>query len=224
MGVYGQPIQKTIHLCEGVASWGRDCYTGGCILELPTLQDYEMSLVLRAARFAAAEHRRANHFRKHSGEPYIVHPARVAGRIAWHPKGTEEMVAAAWLHDTLEDCGTELEALAQFGPKVADLVVELTNPSKQYPHLSRSEKKRKDREHLASVSDEAKMIKIVDRIDNLKDFHMAGQYEFLQARYLPESTALYEVIKGCDLDLANEMKHILDYLEGVVNGCNFRHQ
>lgn len=183
-----------------------------------------MSLILKAAQFAEREHRRANHFRKHSGEPYIVHPGRVAARVSIIPGISEQAVAAAWLHDTMEDCKTsEHDILQAFGVEVFDLVFELTNPSKQYPHLPREQKKKMDREHIAKGSSEAKIIKMADRIDNLKDFHMQGQYEFLKDFYLRESTALFEVVKDANLGLATEFKTLLEFLEGVVNGCSCRH-
>lgn len=184
-----------------------------------------MSLILKAARFAEQAHRRANHFRKHTGEPYIVHPGRVAARVTIHPDATEEWVAAAWLHDTLEDTkATEHDTLSAFGPNILDLVVELTNPSKEWGHLPRRQRKEIDRAHLARVSRPAKIIKMADRIDNLRDFHMQGQYEFLKDCYLRESKGVLDVVEDSDLGLATELKLLIEFLEGLVNGCNCRHQ
>ena len=60
-----------------------------------------MSIILKAAALAVRAHEGQK--RKYTGFPYITHPARVAGRVGILPVVTEEMVAAAYLHDVLED-------------------------------------------------------------------------------------------------------------------------
>src|SRR5262245_19705840 len=93
---------------------------------------------------------------------------RVAERVATIPDATDEIVAAAWLHDVVEDCGiTTGEIESEFSPIVANLVRELTNPSKARRELSRADRKQIDRDHLAGVSRWATIIKLVDRIDNV---------------------------------------------------------
>lgn len=98
--------------------------------------------------------------RKYNDRPYIQHPARVAGRVAARPQATEVMAAAAFLHDVVEDTPHTLdEILAEFGPEVARLVAELTNPSNG-SKAPRRERERIDRDHLAVVSVEAKVIRL----------------------------------------------------------------
>lgn len=125
-----------------------------------------MSLILRAAAFAARVH--AGQRRKYTGLPYIVHPARVAGRVGVLPDAKDEMVAAAYLHDVLEDTTTTAAELEQFGPQVTYYVKWLTNKSKG-TGLSRAERKQMDREHLRGAPFEVKQIKLLDRIDNLSE-------------------------------------------------------
>jgi len=111
---------------------------------------FSPNIILKAAAFARQAH--AGQRRKYNDRPFIIHPARVAGRVAAHPQATETMVAAAFLHDVVEDTPHTLgEVTAEFGPEVARLVEELTNPSKG-SKASRSERKQQDREHLAEVS------------------------------------------------------------------------
>ena len=88
---------------------------------------------------------------------------------------TPEEVAAAWLHDVIEDTeGTEQDLLSAGIPRRAvDIVIELTNPSKQCPELPRARRKKIDRDHLCQVSRQAQRIKILDRIDNLRDIQPA---------------------------------------------------
>jgi (p)ppGpp synthase/HD superfamily hydrolase len=130
-------------------------------------------LILRAAAIAKAAHE--GQWRKYHGRPYIEHPARVAASAMLIDDITAEEVAAAWLHDTIEDCGYTPDRLAAEGMPAATiaLVLELTNPSKQYPHLLRAQRKELDREHLGHVSPAARRLKVLDRIDNLRDMRAA---------------------------------------------------
>ncbi len=159
-------------------------------------------LVVQAAKFAARAH--AGQTRDDNKTPYIQHPGRVSSRVAIHDEGTDVMVAAAWLHDTVEDTSvTEADLLRDFGPEVTGLVMELTNPSKGQD-LPRSEKKRMDREYLAKVSRQAKIIKMLDRIDNLEDLNSRGP-EFT-VLYAEESQMLAAVIGDADPQLQKELQ------------------
>lgn len=168
-----------------------------------------MNLIIQAARFAEEAHRGQE--RKYSGRPYITHPCRVAGRVAIHPECGEAEVAAAFLHDVAEDCGVKIRDLHQnFGLDVALLVEQLTNPSKQFPGWSRPEKKAIDRKHAATISREAKIIKMIDRIDNLRETLKGTDFASM---YAMESLLLWEVLKEADCELAAEMLQVIRTLE-----------
>lgn len=157
---------------------------------------------IEAAHFAARAH--ASQMRKYTGEPYIYHPGRVASRTALLSYATREMVAAAWLHDTIEDCGVSPgEIRLYFGPNVRKLVCELTNPSKMHTQLTREARKQMDRDHLRGVSREAKAIKMLDRIDNLREMTNAPA-DFRQL-YCKESRLLLDVVGDADAELAAEL-------------------
>ena len=156
-----------------------------------------------ALDFATVAH--AGQVRKGSGKPYICHPARVATRIAQVPGVRPAWIAAAVLHDTIEDCGvTAAQLLELFGPEVADLVQELTNPSKQHPDLPRAQKKAMDRAHAATMSPAAKMIKMADRTDNLREGTTVMGAEWLEV-YIGESKALAAVLTGVETGLEQEL-------------------
>lgn len=145
-----------------------------------------------------AAHYHANQLRM-DGSPYMLHPKRVAERVAAHPDATQEMICAAYLHDAVEDTSLTLEGIeAVLGPDVARLVSELTNPSKG-SSAPRVERKRQDVAHLAAVSREAKIIKLVDRIDNLRD---VGGEDDWRRMYAEESKALCDAVRDADVDLA----------------------
>jgi len=168
-----------------------------------------MNMILKAATLAQQAH--DGQRRKYNDRPYIVHPARVAGRVAVHPRATEAMVTAAFLHDVVEDTPHTLDDVsAEFGPEVARLVEELTNPSKG-SKAPRRERKQQDREHLVRVSDEAKIIKLLDRIDNLQE--MSGAPIDFKRTYCEESRLLADVIGDTDPELKAELLDSVERLE-----------
>jgi hypothetical protein len=122
-------------------------------------------LVARARAFATAAHAAVNQRRKYTDEPYINHPAGVAHIVESVPH-TLEMVAAAWLHDVVEDTGVELDTIRdEFGPAVADLVFWLTDPSNPSDG-KRQARKAIDRNHSARAPAAAQTVKLADLIDN----------------------------------------------------------
>lgn len=156
------------------------------------------NLELRASVFAAVRHGEAGQVRKYTGEPYICHPAAVASlvRVVDH---TPEMLAAAWLHDTIEDTDTTADELRdEFGREVADLVVMLTDVSKPGDG-NRATRKALDRAHIAEASPAAKTIKLADLIDNT-DSICSHDPDFA-AVYLAEKRALLGVLEDGDATL-----------------------
>ena len=125
-----------------------------------------IGVVIRAAHFAADKHR--DQRRKGvRNTPYINHPLEVAERLH-RIAGIDdaEVLAAAILHDTIEDTETSRAELARtFGNGIAALVAELTDE----PGLSWQQRKRLEIDHAPHLSDRAKMIKIVDKTCNVAD-------------------------------------------------------
>src|SRR5215213_10166794 len=114
-------------------------------------------LVARAKAMATRAH--AGQRRKYTGEPYIVHPEAVA-RLVADAGLPAAAIAAAWLHDVVEDCNVTADEIAeQISPEVARLVVELTDVSRP-EHGIRRIRKAMDREHLARASPEGQSIKL----------------------------------------------------------------
>jgi (p)ppGpp synthase/HD superfamily hydrolase len=152
-------------------------------------------LVERARMFATAAHAAVGQLRKYTFEPYIVHPAEVAGIVA-EAGGTPEMIAAAWLHDTVEDTGVTSELIrAEFGDEVAMLVGWLTDVSRP-DHGNRAARKAVDRAHTAAAPAEAQTIKLADLICNTKSI-VAHDPKFA-VTYLAEKRALLEVMTKGD--------------------------
>lgn len=149
-----------------------------------------MSIILKAAALAVRAHEGQK--RKYNGFPYITHPARVAGRVGILPGATEEMVAAAYLHDVLEDTTvTRAEIEEATNAQVGFYVDCMTNKSKG-TGLTRIERKALDRKHLLEVPAEVKLIKAIDRIDNLLE--MSGAPADFKKMYAAESLLLADVL------------------------------
>ena len=148
-------------------------------------------LVAAARRFATEAHERIDQRRKYSNQPYQEHLKAVAEHVAGVTDDAE-MIAAAWLHDTVEDTPATFGDLERaFGRAVRDLVAELTDVSKPSDG-NRSVRKAIDRHHLAQASARAKTIKLADLIDNTTDIcrHDPGFARI----YLVEAAALLEVL------------------------------
>jgi guanosine-3',5'-bis(diphosphate) 3'-pyrophosphohydrolase len=121
-------------------------------------------LISEAAELAA--HRHNGMARKGRGnEPYINHLAEVANLLAAATDGADaELVAAGWLHDTVEDTETTRQELAQrFSERVASLVAECTDDM----NLPKAERRQKQIEDAPHKSPGAKLIKIADKISNI---------------------------------------------------------
>ena len=130
------------------------------------LTEDELTTIQSAEMFAQQAHK--DHKRKYTGDPYYVHLDEVR-RIVKGAGGSEDMQAAALLHDTVEDTSvTSQDILKEFGPRIAKLVVELTDVSKPEDG-NRAVRKGIDRDKLAGVSAEAQTIKYADLISNGKD-------------------------------------------------------
>ncbi|HFD78808.1 MAG TPA: bifunctional (p)ppGpp synthetase/guanosine-3',5'-bis(diphosphate) 3'-pyrophosphohydrolase [Gammaproteobacteria bacterium] len=158
-------------------------------------------LVERAREYATSAHRRIDQRRKYSNQPYDVHLDAVA-RLVASVSDDEEMIAAAWLHDTVEDTPATLEDIeAQFGVAVAELVEELTDVSKPSDG-NRAARKAMDREHTAQASARAKTIKLADLIDNCRDItHHDPRFARV---FLVEMGALLDVLGEGDRKLFQE--------------------
>lgn len=123
-------------------------------------------LIDAAYRFAEQAHR--GQVRKYTGEPYINHPVAVAQLVASVTDDCE-CIAAALLHDVIEDCGVTVADLqaAGLGFGIANMVIQLSDVSQ--PHDgNRAARKAIDRAHLASAWTKTKTVKLADLIDNSK--------------------------------------------------------
>ena len=158
------------------------------------------TLIERAKTFARLKH--ANQKRMYTGAPYWLHTEAVA-RIVSMVTDDPELIAAAHLHDTIEDTKTTPDELAaEFGFRVACLVQEVTNPSISPDREMRAAINRR---HLADASADGMTIKLADIIDNTCTIEF---YDPKFARtYLAEKRDLIDTLKAGNSrlwELANE--------------------
>jgi (p)ppGpp synthase/HD superfamily hydrolase len=161
-------------------------------------------LIKKATAFATAKH--AGQVRKFTGEPYIVHPLAVAELVA-STGAAESVVAAAVLHDVLEDTDTGFGELAEtFGVKVAKLIAEVTNHFRSATGRPRAERKANELARLANVSADAQTIKVADIIDNCST--LAERSPSFAAVYFPEKAGQLAVLTKADAALLEKAKKI----------------
>ena len=128
--------------------------------------ELELALLFKALSFAAHKHR--DQRRKDAeASPYINHPIALAEALTGEGGVTDvEVLAAALLHDTIEDTATTLEELrGHFGERIAGMVAEVTDDK----DLPKADRKRLQIEHAAGISPGAKLVKLADKICNLRD-------------------------------------------------------
>jgi len=145
-----------------------------------------------------AEHAHRGQYRKYTPDPYIVHPKRVMETCRQHG-ATMPMLAAALLHDVLEDTDVDERQLLEFlnGVMPADaagqtlsLVIELTDvyTKPAFPQWNRRVRKDKELERIAQTSAESQTIKYADILDNSKEI---GEHDRAFApRFLRECHAI----------------------------------
>ena len=169
-----------------------------------------------ADAFADDAHRRAKQVRKYTGEPYIVHPRAVAA-IVKSVDHTPAMVAAALLHDTIEDTDvTEADVRRVFGDEVAALVVELTDASRPEDG-NRAARKAIDRARLGAASAAAQTVKLADVIHNAGDI-AAHDPNFARV-YLREMSLLLPLLVRGDAQLHARACRIIGHYRGKLRAA-----
>jgi len=147
------------------------------------------SRLVWAEDFARRAHGAIDHRRKYTGEPYILHPQAVVELVKSVPHSWQ-MLAAAWLHDTVEDCGVSLLDIRRHaGSLVYEYVYWLTDTNVLE---NRTKRKALDRERMARAPGAAQTIKLADLIDNTISI-VEHDPKFARV-YLREKEALLQVL------------------------------
>ncbi len=166
-------------------------------------------MIREAAVFATKAHE--GMMRKGSGIPYIYHPMEVALCVALMTTD-EDVISAAYLHDTLEDTPTTPEELRlRFGRRVLELVLAETEDKSR----SWQERKASTIKHLASASREVKLLTLADKLCNLRTTardYLAWGDQVWQRFNVKEKSSHQWYYKGI-IDGLKELKDLSEYQE-----------
>jgi guanosine-3',5'-bis(diphosphate) 3'-pyrophosphohydrolase len=175
---------------------------------MATQSESGLPLILKALEFASLKHR--DQRRKDMvASPYINHPIALANVLCHEGGLTDEVVlAAAILHDTLEDTQTTPAELRDaFGDRIAGIVEEVTDDK----NLPKAERKRLQIEHAPAISREAKLVKLADKICNVRDVadHPPAKWD-LQRRqeYFEWAKAVVDGLRGTHPELERRFDEI----------------
>lgn len=152
-----------------------------------------LSLIIKCVYFAAEKHR--NQKRKDDQTPYINHPLGVANILVQEGKVFDSIVIlAAILHDTVEDTNTTFtEIEREFGAEICQVVREVTDDKT----LPKEERKRLQIEHAPHLSREAKLVKLADKLYNLRDLERTTPIGWTSERVKEYFKWAKAVVNGC---------------------------
>ena len=174
-----------------------------------------ITLVLRAAAFTADKHRHQR-WKDHALTPYINHSFAVV-RVLAEEGGIKdpEILAAAILHDTLEDTETTLKELqCEFGAHIARLVAEVTDDKS----LPKQRRKQLQIDHAPMKSKGAALIKVADKICNLRDLRASPPKHWTAERRQRYQQWASDVVTALPLG-RHRLRRVFD---GELNGRRSR--
>lgn len=174
---------------------------------LENLDDVEK--LLTALEFSAQYH--SGQYRDGEDKiPYIIHPIGVC-ILVWESGtgATTDMLIAALLHDTLEDTDATAEEIENlFGPHVLRLVLDLTTD----PKLSSKEAKQHQLDHAPYMHEQAKVVKLCDRLYNITDLLNSPPPTWSQEgkdAYIAHTEKLVKALEGAAPFIENEIANIV---------------
>jgi GTP diphosphokinase / guanosine-3',5'-bis(diphosphate) 3'-diphosphatase len=166
----------------------------------------DLALIFKALDFAAKKHREQRR-KDVNATPYINHPIDLARLLTNEAQIVDpNVIVAAILHDTVEDTETTLAELQdEFGLDIAEIVAEVTDDKS----LSSQERKQGQIDRAAESSDKAKLIKLADKICNLRDLEKHTPVDWsLQRRreYFDWAKSVIDRIRGVN----NKLEQLFD--------------
>jgi guanosine-3',5'-bis(diphosphate) 3'-pyrophosphohydrolase len=152
-----------------------------------------VALVVAAADFASVKHQYQK--RKNvKGSAYFVHLSGVVRQLSDAGIEDPNILAAAYLHDAVEDTDTtEEELLDRFGPEITAMVMEVTDDKS----LPKAERKMLQVVNAPNISDGAKLIKLSDKLHNLRDIHRELPQGWTEERRVEYFKWSEDVVRGC---------------------------
>ena len=174
-----------------------------------------MNITIKARDFARKKHE--GQVRKDK-RPFVVHPEAVAKKVAEYKiiERRDDIIAAAYLHDTLEDTDTTYyELVENFGCGVASLVLEVTSNDDMKRAIGNS---RYYSYKLKQMTSHALLLKLCDRLDNMEDLELDHIDEPFRTRYVLDSKDIVDFLENNrklsapHLNLMKVLRTRVDYL------------
>jgi len=165
-------------------------------------------LILRAVAFAAHKHRDQRRKNKEAS-PYINHPIQLA-TVLWEEGRVQDakVIAAALLHDTLEDTETSYQELrGDFGEEIADIVLEVTDTQ----WIKKELRKRLQVARARHSSEKAKLVKLADKICNLRDIGAHPPHGWTLERkqqYFDWAKEVVDQLRGTHIELERKFDEV----------------
>jgi guanosine-3',5'-bis(diphosphate) 3'-pyrophosphohydrolase len=168
-----------------------------------------LSLLFKALSFSAEKHTKQR--RKYIDKtPYINHPISLANILSQRWVIDENVLCAAILHDTIEDTETTVDELQEhFGEKITSIVLEVTDDKS----LEKSVRKQKQVEHAATISHEAKLVKLADKIANITDIINTPPADWSSDRkkeYFEWAKAVVDNLRGAHQGLEKDFDDLIN--------------
>ncbi|XP_073819128.1 metazoan SpoT homolog-1 [Musca autumnalis] len=166
-----------------------------------------MDVFMKCLQFAALKHR--NQRRKDTNEtPYINHPINVATILADAHIEDKNVLMAALLHDTVEDTDATFEEIeVLFGHEVSSIVAEVTDDKT----LPKDVRKQLQIENAANCTEKAKLVKLADKLDNLRDLEKCLPNGWTQERreeYFSWAKKVVDNLRGTNIYLESQLDNI----------------
>ncbi len=191
-------------------------------------RDLNTSLVDKAIIYATEHHK--NTRRKGKDIPYILHPLEAMAIVA-SITDDQELIAAAALHDLIEDTDVTYEDIKkEFGVRIADIVLnESNNAIPNYEQLSWHEIREKNMEHLKSLPIDCKIVALGDKLSNMRainyDYIILGDKlwdRFNEKNPLEHKWRYVELTKCFEgLEDTNAYKEFKHLVHRVFDGMNY---
>lgn len=176
-----------------------------------SIKSKDLAIILTALEFASIKHR--DQRRKDAeASPYINHPIALAKVLSAEGRIIDtKIICAALLHDTIEDTETTAEELqAQFGKAITKIVLEVTDDK----NLPKAERKRLQIEHARHPSKPAKLVKLADKICNLRDilYNPPAKWPLKRKQeYFDWSKAVIDQVQGTNKKLEKIFDELYTY-------------
>ena len=175
-----------------------------------------ISLLFKALAFSAEKHRTQKR-KDIDKSPYINHPIALANILAQRWVIDENVLCAAILHDTLEDTETTVDELkSHFGEKITSIVLEVTDDKS----LDKKVRKQLQIDHAASLSYEAKLVKLADKIANITDIINTPPVKWNKERkleYFAWAKAVVANLRGAHQGLEKDFDDLINSTRIILN-------